>query len=92
MSEIEKAIDHLMERGPKQEFKVGDVVKYSREFLRNTGQQTGDAPFATGTITGLQTLGSGLTLATIDWGNPELPDKVNVNNLILKSKIHLEPA
>jgi hypothetical protein len=59
---------------------VGDRVAYSAAWLRLTGQFTGDAPFARGIVTRLIPLGQ-TTLAEIDWGNDELPAKVNVANL-----------
>lgn len=61
--------------------KVSDKVKYSRNFLRSTGQFTGDIPFAKGTVTAIKQYGGGMTLATIDWQNPEIPERVNVKNL-----------
>jgi hypothetical protein len=59
---------------------VGDTVAYSRQFLRNTGQYTGDAPFARGKVTGLTPLGQ-LLLAQVLWDCEDLPGKVNVKNL-----------
>ena len=59
---------------------VGDRVCYSRTFLQSTGQITGDLPFARGTVTELKPLGE-ITLAVIDWGDSEIPSKVNVANL-----------
>lgn len=63
---------------------VGDQVKYSRQWLRNTGQYTGDICFAKGRIIELISVGGSLTLAKIDWGklNGEIPEKVNVVNLV----------
>jgi hypothetical protein len=71
---------------------IGDKVKYSRAFLRSTGMLTGEAPFGKGTITALDSYGSkDFTIATIQWdGGFDLPGRVNVKNLILVSKIHLE--
>ena len=66
-------------RNPKA-LKVGDWVKYSRAWLRSVGISSGSIPFARGPITGMIPLGS-ITLATIDWGDPEIPDRVNVKNL-----------
>lgn len=63
---------------------VGDRVKYRREFLQSTGQHTGDIPFARGTITRLKTYGS-MTLAGIEWDDPEIPRQVAVANLTLAS-------
>lgn len=59
---------------------VGDTVCYSRQFLRNTGQQTGDIPFARGKVTSLIKLGETM-LAEIEWNQPDVPPRVNVANL-----------
>lgn len=64
----------------KPEFAVGDKVAYSAQWLRSTGQFTGDIPHARGTITELKKIGD-ITLAIIDWRDPEIPSKVNVRNL-----------
>lgn len=61
---------------------IGDRVAYSVQWLRSIGTITGELPAARGTITELQDLG-GLVLATIDWGNPDIPPRVNVNNLAI---------
>lgn len=61
--------------------KVGDTVMYSRHWLRSTGQFTGDICFAKGTVKELKPLGE-VTLAVIDWGGADLPEKVNVKNLV----------
>ncbi len=60
--------------------KVGDKVMYSRQWLRSTGQFTGDICFAKGTVKALQALGE-VMLAVIDWDGADLPEKVNVKNL-----------
>jgi len=72
---------------------VGSVVCYSRNWLRSTGQFTGTAPFAKGTVTALEPMGAS-QLAVIDWGKDrgELPSKVLSSNLILNSNRHLELA
>lgn len=61
--------------------KVGDIVAYRADFLRNTGQQTGDMPAARGKVVSLKQLSEETTIAEIDWGNPDIPSKVNVKNL-----------
>jgi hypothetical protein len=62
-------------------FKIGDKVAYSVQFLRSIGETTGEMPFARGTVTAIQPLGS-LQLVTIDWeGNYTPPDKVIAHNL-----------
>ena len=64
-----------------QPIKIGDKVAYSKAFLKSIGAHTGDLPFARGTVTGIVELSKDLHLAEIDWGNPEVPDRVNVRNL-----------
>jgi len=59
---------------------AGDRVAYSRQWLRSTGQMTGDVPQARGTVTRIEPLGS-ISLAVVEWDQPDLPAKVNVKNL-----------
>ncbi len=59
---------------------VGDRVAYKASFLRSTGQYTGDIPHARGVVTEIKPLGDN-ALATIDWGNDEIPAKVLTSNL-----------
>ena len=68
-------------RSRSQPIQVGDIVGYSKAFLQSTGQYTGDAPFARGKVIALQPLGADILLAEIDWVKPDLPSRVNVNNL-----------
>jgi len=72
--------------------KVGDNVKYSREWLRNTGIFTGEICFASGRIIALEPLGKTNTLAVIDWKNPNIPDRVLTSNLVRADKLHIERA
>jgi hypothetical protein len=60
---------------------VGDRVQYKAAFLRSISEFTGPLPFAKGTVTEINKLGSSLTIATIDWGDDEIPPRVNVANL-----------
>ena len=59
---------------------VGDKVAYKASFLRNTGQYAGATPHARGVVTALTPLGDN-ALATIDWGDPQIPAKALVSNL-----------
>ena len=61
---------------------VGDRVKYSAKFLRSIGAYTGELPFAKGTVREISHWGT-LTVARVEWGNPEIPEGVNVGNLTL---------
>lgn len=69
---------------------VGDTVMFSRDFLRNTGHFTGPKPFAVGCVESIEDFGGGFIIATVKW-NGEQPSKVNIKNLVLKNKLHLEP-
>jgi hypothetical protein len=59
---------------------IGDKVCYSKKFLQSIGAYSGDIPLARGTITNLVQLGA-MTLADIDWNDPEMSPKVNICNL-----------
>ncbi len=72
-----------------QPIRVGDTVGYSKQFLRSTGQYTGNAPFARGIVTALLSLSSDAILAEIDWDKPDLPPRVNVRNLATIKQIQL---
>lgn len=69
---------------------VGDTVRYSSAWLRNTGQFAGDICHAKGKVTSL-TGTKDYTLATIDWDTPDLPEKVNVVNLDRVRQREAEP-
>lgn len=69
---------------------VGDPVLYSRRFLRSIGASTGDMPHARGQVTAISQVGRSITLASITWNKPELPDRVNVQNLVRADRIHLD--
>ena len=61
---------------------IGDRVAYSAEWLRSTGQITGDIGHAKGVITKLANLSKETVLAHIKWeNNAEFPGRVNVKNL-----------
>jgi hypothetical protein len=59
---------------------VGDRVTYSVPFLRAVGGHIGDLPHAKGIVTQIDQYGA-FTLATVDWGMGESPERVNVKNL-----------
>lgn len=59
---------------------IGDKVQYSTKFLRSIGQYTGKLPFAKGIVIDLRDFGQ-VQLATIDWNDPDIPQKVIVPNL-----------
>lgn len=64
---------------------VGSKVAYSSAWLRSTGQGTGALPFARGIVTELKKMGE-TVIATIDWGDDEVPPRVNVVNLALVTR------
>ncbi len=61
--------------------KVGDVVAYSRPFLRSIGCYTGNLPRARGKVTSLAAIGE-VKVAEIAWDLPDVPARVNVKNLV----------
>jgi len=63
-----------------RKLKVGDNVGYAREFLQSVGMFTGHAPRAKGTITAILDLTS-IALAEVKWDTPDMPSRVNTNNL-----------
>lgn len=67
----------------------GERVAYSREFLRSIGEYTGEMPQARGTVLELITIGE-TTLARLDWHGAELPERVNVKNLVLVNAMQWE--
>jgi hypothetical protein len=72
------------------QLKVGDTVAYRREFLRSAGFFTGPIPFARGRIIALAPVFEDRAIATVDWGNPEIPAKVLTSNLVRADRIHWE--
>ena len=64
---------------------IGDRVAYAKVFLQSTGMVSGDLPAARGIITGFVPLGETM-LAEINWGNPNVPARVNTLNLSKVSK------
>lgn len=70
---------------------TGMRVKFARTFLRSTSQFTGWAPFAKGTVTAIDHLCPGCTLATVQWDDADA-SRVNVKNLWPATRIHLEPV
>jgi hypothetical protein len=75
--------------------KVGDRVAYTREFCRNTGQRTGDVPFARGVVQAMDGDPS-FSIASVRWEGAgvygEYLARINAKNLIRADELHLEPA
>lgn len=68
----------------KQKINVGDRVAYSVTFLRSIGEYTGPMPFGRARVVALEPLGS-VTVARLKWENGDLPERVNVANLVARS-------
>ena len=56
---------------------VGDRVAYSRNFLRSTGQDSGWAPFARGTVISFTA-----RMALVRWDDRATPTTINIYNLV----------
>ena len=70
--------------------RIGDRIAFSRAFLRSTGQFTGWAPFARGTVDALYE-SRDFTIASISWDDAAEPSRVNIANLVRADRLHLEP-
>lgn len=70
---------------PVPDFKVGDRVAYSVQFLQSICESHGDIGHARGAIRELRPIPGGSTLASITWDQPgvSIPAVVNVANLAL---------
>lgn len=77
--------------GGGRDVSVGDRVKYSAHFLRSIGVYSGPMAHAVGKVNQVVGSGPGLTLAYVDWGGADLPDRVNVNNLVRVQDLPFEP-
>jgi hypothetical protein len=71
---------------------IGCRVAFSRQFLRNTGQFTGWAPFARGVVTWQSApIRDGMHRVTVEWDDKSLSNVLDCN-LVREDRIHLEPA
>jgi uncharacterized protein (DUF736 family) len=77
-------------------FGPGDRVAFSRDFLRNTGQFTGqdkpahNGPFARGAVLSWQELSrGGSTLVSVQWDDGHVSN-VLAGNLVRVDRLHLE--
>ena len=64
---------------------AGDRVRYTAKWLRSTGNQTGDLPFARGTVLDIVGVGPDLYLAEVIWDDPDIPPRVRDTNLEMVS-------
>lgn len=69
-------------------FKAGDKVMFAREFLRNTGQYTGWAPFAKGVVQSTTKLNE-KQVVSVKWKDGKISKAISPN-LVLASELHLE--
>jgi hypothetical protein len=70
----------------KRNLVIGDTVKYSRIFLRNIGEMTGNLPLARGKIVAFENLSWGICkaeYARVVWDCEDCPNIIHVNNLAL---------
>jgi hypothetical protein len=72
-------------------FTTGDRVAYSREFLANTGQYTGWAPFARGEVASFVTLSKNYILAVVRWDDGTSSNVLRAN-LVHEQRIPFEPG
>lgn len=63
-------------------FKVGDKVAYSVQFLKSIGESHGDMALGRGVVSNVRKFGRA-NLVTIDWQNVDLPVNVLDANLAL---------
>ncbi len=59
---------------------VGDTVQYSREWLKEEGEDSGAFAMVKGRVTSIEDNGH-TKIATVDWGRPDLSDRVRVSKL-----------
>jgi hypothetical protein len=64
-------------------FEIGDKVAYSVQFLKSTGQTTGNVPFARGIIKSFKRMGGIHSFCIIEWNDPDIPTLVNPFNLAI---------
>ena len=65
----------------KFKVEIGDKVGYSVQFLKSVGMSHSDMAHGRGVVEAVEKLGASSELAVIDWGEADLPEKVNVQNL-----------
>ena len=70
--------------------KIGDYVCYSREWLRSTGNFTGNIPQASGRVINIEVVYPEFELAIVEWNFKDIPAQINVKNLIRLDEKHLE--
>lgn len=81
-SDAKDLIDSLYEAS--KSFKVGDIVQYNSKWLKNTGQNTGDAPQKVGKIIALKQLSG--NHVKVQWAGEKEPMIVHPVNLQASKK------
>jgi len=76
------------------QFTVGDVVTYSRKFCQSAGIYTREAGAnRRGTVVGhYESKALPCPFPSVQWTDADEPHLVNPANLVLVSRLHLEPA
>jgi len=68
--------------------KVGDTVRYSRQFLQSICEYTGIAN-AKGVVTEIKSFGKDMKIAKIAWNDDEVPINVHVANLVTMKQVQM---
>lgn len=66
--------------------KLGDQVRYSRRWVRENHKSETELLKAKGVVTGFEDH-NGIKLASVTWDKPDIPDLVNVLNLVHVKKL-----
>ena len=80
-----------MTRKAARTFAPGDRVAYAAAFLKSTGQRTGWAPCARGTVTGGQAFGPRV-LVSVKWDDVAEEKNILDCNLTLISRLAVDAA
>jgi hypothetical protein len=73
-------------------FQVGDRVAYTAAFLRSCGMYDHDSASRRGTVLTAEARKQGPHVLSVMWDDQTEPWSVLSCNVILKDKLHLEPA
>lgn len=69
----------------------GDQIRYSATFLRSIGERTGPTASAVGTVQAIKRITPQVSVATIQWNTPGMPEKALVKNLTRRDQPSPEP-
>lgn len=74
-------------------FPVGTVIRYSAAFLRSIADYSHASACREGTICGpVKSYGPTFHIVPIKWNDEQEAGGANCSNLIVASRVHLEPA